>query len=377
MSKAVSAITATTTISGSKQMLSIGSFRGNGWRSLAAWPQAALIAISAMMPASSFAEDISQRSWGTLTEENNNLGADSDRYYVNGVNISWLSPSLSHHDGWQSQMAGSIADALPLLFANEGTRDRRIDWTILSQQIYTPANKSASIPDPQDRPYAGWLYTGFDVLQDQDARRLDDLSVTLGVVGPAALGHPVQNGVHKLLGYGSANGWSYQLKNEAAFTAAYARKWRFVEAIPDTGGLQADVIPELGATVGNVVDQAEATMIARIGWGLDTSYGPRLLSPGMEGDGYFAAERGPRSGGYLFGGVQGRGVAHNIFLDGNTWQDGPSVVRYPWVHQVMAGFSVYGWQRIRADFVYVHESEEFHTQQGDESYGSVTLSMAW
>jgi hypothetical protein len=334
-----------------------------------------LVAAIAATPA--HAADASKLGWGTITEENNNLGADSDRYYVNGINLSWLSPSLEHQDGWQSRMAKSVTGALPLLFGNNGDLDRRIDWTILSQQIYTPANKTATIPDSQDRPYAGWLYTGFDVLEDHDALQLDDLSVTLGVVGPSALGHPVQNGVHKGLGFGSANGWSYQLKDEPAFTVGYAHKWRWVQAIPHAGGLQADVVPEFGITAGNVLDQAEATLITRLGWGLGSSYGPRLLSPGMEGDGYFAAERGPRSGAYLFAGVQGRGVAHNIFLDGNTWQEGPSVSRYPWVHEYLAGFSVYGWQRVRADFVYVHESEEFHGQQGDESYGSVTVSVAW
>ena len=336
-----------------------------------------LFALVAMTPMAASAIDAKQRGWGTLTEENNNLGADSDRYYVNGINLSWLSPSLDHDDGWQARMASVVTGSLPLLFANDGLRDRRIDWTLLSQQIYTPADKTASTPDPQDRPYAGWLYTGFDVLQDRDARRLDDLSVTFGVVGPSALGHPVQNGVHKVLGFGSANGWSYQLRNEPAFTAGYARKWRFVGSFSATNGLQADVIPELGVTAGNVMDQAEATVIARLGWGLDTSYGPRLLSPGMEGDGYFDAARGPRSGAYLFGGFQGRGVAHNLFLDGNSWQNSPSVTRYPWVHEVLAGFSVYGRQRVRADFVFVHESEEFHTQQGDESYGSVTVSVSW
>jgi hypothetical protein len=36
-----------------------------------------------------------------------------------------------------------------------------------------------------------------------------------------------------------------------------------------------------------------------------------------------------------------------------------------------------GERSLRADFVWVNESEQFHTQQGDESYGSVTSSMAW
>jgi len=101
------------------------------------------------------------QGWVTLTEENNNLGSDSDRYYVNGANLAYLSGPLAGDRGW----ADRIERGLPLLFAADGKRDVRYEWTVLGQQIFTPADKTLSVPDPNDRPYAGWLYTGINLLR--------------------------------------------------------------------------------------------------------------------------------------------------------------------------------------------------------------------
>jgi hypothetical protein len=330
------------------------------------------------LPEQTLAEDPQHQAWISVTEENNNLGADSDHYYVNGFNASWLSADINGStDSVSAQMANRTMDWLPWLFGDSRS-DRRIDWTVLGQQIFTPSDKTRAVPDPGDRPYAGWLYTGVDLLQNDDGKGLDDLALTMGLVGPDALGRQVQNGVHKVFGFGSSNGWSYQLHDEPVITLTYAHKWRWATTTSFADGLQLDCIPEAGATLGNLMIQAESTLLVRGGWGLDASYGPHLLWPGMQGDGYFAAERADEGHAfYWFAGFQGRGVAHNLLLEGNTYEDSPSVARYSWVHEYVAGFSALCWRRVRLDLSYVHESEEFRGQQGAESYGSVTVSARW
>lgn len=338
------------------------------------WPL--LIGAVTVAASAAVANGAEQNGWWSITEENNNLGADLDRYYVNGFCLTWLSPSTQEWGTAPSHAATATIQSLPGLFAENGVRDQRLEWTPLGQLIFTPADKNLSVPDPKDRPYAGMLYTGIDLLQDLEARRLDDLGVALGVVGPAALARETQNNVHHILGFGSANGWDSQLKNEPALVLNYSRKWRFVETLSWGNRVQVDVVPELGLTAGNVFDEIDSTLMVRSGWGLDASYGPRLLSPGFEGDSYFAAERGSRSGGiYGFAGIQGRAVAHNLFLDGNTWQASPSVPKYPWVHAVVAGISVNALGRLRLDLSFVHESPEFPGQKSGESYGSASLSI--
>ena len=68
-----------------------------------------------------------------------------------------------------------------------------------------------------------------------------------------------------------------------------------------------------------------------------------------------------------------RGVARNIFLDGNTIRDSHSVSKKRWVGDaavgVAANFGVY-----KIAFVRVFRSQEFIGQQSAPRYGSITIS---
>jgi len=343
-------------------------------------PPTLLLGLALLLPAGPLQAASNDAAWWSLNAENNNFVVDQDQHYVNGLNLAYLSPSLAVGDhGFVARSSMAVEDALwPLFPLEQKERDRRFEWTILGQQLFTPANKNLSTPDPNDRPYAGWLYTGFNLLQDTDRKQLDSLSATIGLVGPDALGEQVQNGFHKVFGFGSAEGWSHQLRDEPALTLAYLRKWRFAVKGTGTDGLNADVVPELGLTAGNVLTYGEATALLRAGWGLDGSFGPRLIQPGPTGGGYFNPNYIHRDWSvYLFGGFQQRAVAHNIFLDGNSYQSSPSVDRYIWVHDEVMGVSALGWRRVRIDFTYVRRSEEFRGQRGDDRYGSIDVSTRW
>ena len=335
--------------------------------------------LAAMAPLLAFSATAAESGWWSLNAENNNFVVDEDRHYVNGLNLAYLTPQLSTDQGAIQRAALKVEADLPWLFpAPAGKQDQRLEWTVLGQQLFTPANKDLSTPDPNDRPYAGWLYTGLGLMQSTDGTRFEELSATLGVVGSWALGDQVQNSFHKAFGFGRTEGWSHQLHNEPALTLSYLRKWRLGTRFERLGGLEVDAVPELGATLGNVLIDGEASALLRLGWGLESEYSPRMLQPGLTGGGYFnPAGSGRRSGGYIFAGAQQRAVGHNIFLDGNTWKDSPFVERYPWVHDEYFGISVFGWNRIRADFTYVRRSREFVTQTGDDRYGSATITVQW
>jgi lipid A 3-O-deacylase len=334
------------------------------------------LAFAAALPAQVLAAPGDEPAWWSLTGENNNFVVDQDRHYVNGFSFNVLTSPLSVDKGWTHRSALAVGDSLPWLFPDEVDSDRRLEWTVLGQQIFTPANKNLSVPDAADRPYAGWLYTGLGLMQNTAGRRFDELSLTLGVVGPFAMGEEVQNTFHTIFSYGKTEGWSYQLHNEPAMTLSYVHKWRFGTRLDRVGGLEMDALPEAGITAGNVLTYGEATAAVRLGWGLDADYGPRMLQPALTGGGYFnPALSGHGWGGYLLAGVQGREVAHNIFLDGNTWENSAYVNRYPWVHDEYLGFSVFGASRFRADFIYVRRSREFDAQDFDDRYGSITVTV--
>jgi hypothetical protein len=79
---------------------------------------------------------------------------------------------------------------------------------------------------------------------------------------------------------------------------------------------------------------------------------------------------------YLFVGVEGRAVAHNIFLDGNTFKDSRSVDAEPLVGDLQFGL-VLTWGRVRLSYTHVLGSHEFKTQPGNTQFGVASLSVAF
>ncbi|NLF16098.1 MAG: lipid A deacylase LpxR family protein [Lentisphaerae bacterium] len=302
----------------------------------------------------------------------NDLFTDTDRYYTSGVRLSWLSQDLEAKDvpAW----AHATSDRLPWL--------RRDGWTnnlglALGQCIYTPEKTAREVPDPKDRPYAGWLY-GSVALHHKNATRLHMLELTLGIVGPEALGEVAQNGVHDVRHLRKAKGWDHQLGTEPGLMLTYDYRQR-LGTIGDPDGVAADLLSSLRLNAGNVLTAATAGVTGRIGWNLPRDFhGSRIhasgyATPPADAD---TIATGRSFSLFLYATAEGSAVAHNLFLDGNTFRDSPSVDRQPWVGggELGAGCS---WSRYRLTYSHVVRSKEFHTQDGAQQYGSICLSVSF
>lgn len=171
-----------------------------------------------------------------------------DRDYINGTNLSYTTGSLGENNIWSSPIRW-LGESTFLFHHQSGETDNRLEWTVLGQSIYTPENHQARDPSLDDRPYAGWLYTGLKLVEDYDAQQLNTLQFLGGIVGPWALGRQVQNGVHALLGQQLARGWDHRLSNEFGFTVSWERKWRFNHQLGE--GYSWEIIPDAGITAGN------------------------------------------------------------------------------------------------------------------------------
>ena len=66
---------------------------------------------------------------------------------------------------------------------------------------------------------------------------------------------------------------------------------------------------------------------------------PPRIRPGLSGSNFFLSDTdsGRDFGWYLFGGVEGRAVAHNLFLDGNTFAKSLSVQKKTFVADFQGG----------------------------------------
>jgi lipid A 3-O-deacylase len=303
----------------------------------------------------------------TLLEENDSLYFNSDKHYTQGFLASYLGPDVRPESDW-NRFFGLFPSG-----AGEVSRRTALEF---GQSIFTPKQVQLIPPDPHDRPYAGWLYVGANLLQDTDRRTLDSLDIEVGVVGPAALGKEVQNDFHQLIGKNQAQGWSSQLQNEPGLLVSYDRSWR-APLIGD-GISGVDFVPVLGASLGNVLIDGEAGGLLRIGRNLQADYGPNRVRPALSGTSYFNGDylQGDL-GYYFFAGAQGRIVGHNIFLDGNTLRDSRSVTRKTFVADLQSGFSVFWSRAWRVDFSVDRRTEEFEGQATPDVIGTAALSFSW
>jgi len=319
-----------------------------------------LTTFSAGSPA--FCGEAAQTSVVSLVVEND-LFYNHDRDYTSGIALVWV-PSEDSTPDW----ALRIAHWLPW-FPEEGHVHHGY---AIGQNMYTPRDITLADPPLDDRPYAGWLY-GTIGLGVETGRQLDQLALTLGVVGPASHAEQTQKFVHEIVGSPEPQGWDTQIRDELGIILTYQRSWRELTTTT-LGGLDLDLTPHIGGALGNVYTYANAGMTLRYGKRLPLDYGPPRIQPSVPGSGFFAPT--DKFTWYLFAGVEGRAVARNIFLDGNTFKDSRSVDKEPLVGDLQWGVTL-TWQGARLSYTHVWRTREFTTQDGGDQFGSISLSMSF
>jgi hypothetical protein len=310
-----------------------------------------------------------------VLEENDSIGFDGDKYYTQGLEFTYLGPDVAVVSGW-ARPFDALADLGPFDAAGAGEVSRRYE-VLLGQSMFTPKDTASEDPDPDDRPYAGWFYGGVGLIQDTDRRRLDHLELLAGVVGPGAFGETTQNDWHQyVLGADEARGWDEQLHNEPGLMLSYERKWRLLQPLGD--GFGVDAIPELGITVGNIMDYVQAGGMIRFGRNLEADYGPSRIRPALSGTPYFNSDYldGPL-GFYFFVGTQGRAVARNMFLDGNTFRDSRSVDSEALVGDLSGGLSMFWGDAVKLDAVVTYRTKEFEQQDDPTKFAGINVTIGF
>lgn len=197
------------------------------------------------------------------------------------------------------------------------------------------------------------------------------LDLTVGVIGPASLAEHTQKFVHDVTGADEPRGWDTQLKNEPGVVLTYQRSWRGY-VTQSVSGFGFDVTPHAGAALGNVYTYADAGLTMRFGKDLPLDYGPPRIQPSLPGSGFFIPT--DDFGWYLFAGVEGRAVARNIFLDGNTFTDSRSVDKEPLVGDVQLGIAV-SWRDLRLSYTHVFRTREYEGEADRSEFGAMSLSL--
>ncbi len=306
-------------------------------------------------------------AYWSVHAENDLWGDGKDRHYTHGTKLS-VAPA-GDPPRWLRRLGNYVPFFAP-------GHDAGVEFSI-GQNIFTPAD----IEDPNliedDRPYAGWLYASaslLGVLDEDPARRVSNvLEITVGVVGPSSGADEVQRRWHKIIDTRTPRGWDHQLNDELGLVLTYTRIWEHFGRI-GAQGPEFSFAPHAVGALGNVYTYAGAGAMLRMGFNLRSDLGPPAISPSFPGSAYFRT-RSSWSG-YLFAGVEGRLMARNIFLDGNTFKDSHSVERRIGVGDLQVG-AVVRYHNVRIAFSNVFRSKEFDGQQDSTEYGAINLTVLY
>ena len=78
----------------------------------------------------------------------------------------------------------------------------------------------------------------------------------------------------------------------------------------------------------------------------------------------------------FFLGVDGRAIARDIFLDGNTWHDSHNVDKKNFVADISFGMSVV-YRTVKVTYTHVYRTEEFIGQDDGQVFGSLMVAVTF
>ena len=308
--------------------------------------------------------DMPEKKIITLVIENDSIGGGTDENYTSGVRINYTKVGAKF-----PEIAYKIDQLIPTFEINKTSSL----YYSLGQSIFAPKDITQRAFNPDDRPWAAFLYgsMGMATLTDNHT---DEVEATLGVVGPAALGEQAQKFVHKYLTDSpKPGGWSHQLKNEPGFMLAWQRAWPGAINGRITNNYWA-VKPYMGATLGNIRTYADIGFSIRLSpYESKWQDMPVRVRPAMPGTGIYEIPSNKWSWA-LFTGLEARAVARDIFLDGNTFADSHSVEKKAFVGDATAGLAL-TYNNTRLSYTLVYRTKEFDLQRDPQIFGALSLGV--
>ncbi len=250
---------------------------------------------------SSFSVLASQHSTLTLTVDNDGVyGVDQE--YTSGIFLSYTSGGITPYR-WAEPLSLSTLEAPSL--------DK---WEVsIGHKMWTPSDISQDTPQPNERPYAGYLRSevSYISLTPQQAQRFKFM---LGTTGENAFSEEMQKFVHSITKSDEPNGWAYQVENKVVGSVGYISHFNLIRQnfTPSTE-FEISNISEFN--LGNYRSDASTGFMVRWGQDLANNFGSAQISienpfkAGMIGASNY--------GWFVFGGVEGRYRFNDITIEGN------------------------------------------------------------
>jgi lipid A 3-O-deacylase len=137
-----------------------------------------------------------QNELGFKSENDSYLATGQDRYYTNGLFITFK----------RAAKTKSYTDSLKFT--------KKIWSATIGQYMYNAQSGQINDIKYVDRPFAAYLYGGFALQYLNNKEHVGKFELQVGTIGPNALGLEAQQVIHKTFGFYDIKGWEYQVNNE-------------------------------------------------------------------------------------------------------------------------------------------------------------------
>jgi len=182
-----------------------------------------------------------------LFSYDNDLLFLTDQYYSSGANITY-SRIINAKSDFYSKFSSKKSDSSKLI--------TRYNY---GHQVITPSNIENPDVEDFDRPYAGWHYLNFHLLNFPKRNVMNKYSIELGLVGEQSGIGNFQEWWHETFNILGPRGWDYEIANEPVLNFGYNRlkNWRVSKGF--------DVITDSGLKIGNGQNKITQNVTLRAG----------------------------------------------------------------------------------------------------------------
>ena len=305
-----------------------------------------LLIISLFTSFSSFAQTY-KNEFGFNSDNDAYLFYGQDRYYTNGLFIYF------RHATDQQKL---------------GEKLEKLTYEIsVAQKIYNPISGYRPNPATQDRPFAGYLYTGGNINLFYKDESIFKAGLEIGTVGPNSLGEAGQKLLHETVGFYTIDGWQYQIKNELALNLSA----QYTQLLHRSAKKDLDFSVEGYANVGTTFSGAGVGLLFRAGninQLFNSSYTKSVISNNAK------KEKLVKKEAFFYAKPQINVVAYDATIQGSMFNNDSPVTFEPKriVFAQQLGFN-YSTPRFTFDFGLLFKSKEINSKAKAHQYGTIAL----
>ncbi len=288
-----------------------------------------------------------KNEFGFKSDNDSYLAQGSDRYYTNGLFISFKRATD------QQKLKKGL--------------EKKVYELSVGQKMFNPISGYAPNPDKQDRPFAGYLYAGAAMSWFSSKERIFKTSIELGTTGPNSLAEAGQELLHNTVGFYELAGWDYQIKNELTVNLS-AQYTRLLNRSEDNA---IDISFEGYANAGTTFNGVGAGVLFRAGninQLFNTTYTSSMIGNNSKTKPLQKTEV------FFYVKPQLNFVAYDATIQGSLFNDNSPVTfdPKPLVFAQQIGFD-YSSQRFTFDFGVIFKTKELKSTAKAHQYGSISM----